>query len=196
MNTGGFTMDSIPTHHNQHNIFDIPIWGYRLTGEHYHALDYVDYILEMKKSTESVEKSNFGGWHSSCDLHEHGIFKELCSLLLQTVQSAVEPYARSDLQFLEMWAMVNTKYNYNAHHIHEGLISGVFYLQVPENSGRLIFCNPAVRSQYHPIRNKNFPIEPERLALILFPTWLEHYVEPSKTDEERIAISFNIGEKI
>jgi len=195
MNTGGFMMGSTLMHPNQHNIFDIPVWGYVLNDQHYQAMDYLDYILEMKQNTESTQKSNFGGWHSPCNLHEHGIFKEFCSSLLNIVRDVTKPYARYDLEFLEMWAMVNTKYNYNAHHIHEGIISGVFYLQVPKDSGRLILCNPAVRSHSHPIRNKDYPIEPERLALIIFPTWLEHYVEPSKSDEERIAISFNIGEK-
>ena len=195
MNTGGFMTGSIPTHHNQHNIFDIPIWGFVLQDQHYQAMDYLDYILEMSQTTETAKKSNFGGWHSPCNLHEHGIFKELSSSVLNIVREITQPYARSDLEFLEMWAMVNTKYNYNAHHIHEGIISGVFYLQVPEDSGRLILCNPAMRSHSHPIRNKDYPIEPERLAMILFPSWVEHYVEPSKSDQQRVAISFNIGEK-
>jgi uncharacterized protein (TIGR02466 family) len=188
-------MDSTQMHANQHNIFDTPIWGYILKDQHYQALDYTDYILELKSSTPSAKKSNFGGWHSPCNLHEHGIFKEFASSLLSMARSAVEPYSQRKLEILEMWAMVNDKGNYNAHHIHEGILSGVFYLQVPENSGRLILCNPAVRSHSHPIRCKDYPIQPERLSCIMFPSWLEHYVEPSQSNDQRIAISFNIGEK-
>ena len=188
-------MDSTPTHPNQHNVFDTPVWGYVLGDQHYQAADYVDYILELKANNESLKKSNFGGWHSECNLHEHGIFKELSSSLLDIAREIVGPYSNSDLEFVEMWAMVNDKRSYNAHHIHEGLLSGVFYLQVPEDSGRLILCNPAVRSHSHIIRSKDYPIQPERLALIMFPSWLEHYVEPSNSDGERISISFNIGEK-
>jgi len=196
MNTGGFMTGSIPMHPNQHNLFNIPIWGYVLQDQHYQVIDYLDYILKMKETTESASKSNFGGWHSPCNLYEHNIFKEFTSTVLNIVKDITKPYARSnEFEFLEMWAMVNTKYNYNAHHVHEGIISGVFYLQVPEDSGRLILSNPAVRSQNHPIRNKDYPIQPERLALILFPSWLEHYVEPCKSDQQRVAISFNIGEK-
>lgn len=187
---------SLQMHPNQHNLFSVPVWGYILNDEHYQALDYTDYILDLKQNNKSLKKSNFNdGWHSECNLHEHGIFRELSSRLLNIATDILQPYRECDLQFLEMWAMVNTKHSYNAHHIHEGLISGVFYLQTPKDCGRLILCNPAIRSQNHPIRNKDYPIAPERLALILFPSWLEHYVEPSQTDEERIAISFNIGEK-
>jgi uncharacterized protein (TIGR02466 family) len=151
--------------------------------------------LELKANNKSLKKSNFGGWHSTCNLYQHGIFKELGSALLRLAKSVASPYSEADFEFMEMWAMVNDKRSYNAHHIHEGILSGVFYLQVPEDSGRLILCNPAVRSHSHPIRNKDYPIQPERLALIMFPSWLEHYVEPSNSDGERISISFNIGEK-
>ena len=93
-----------------------------------------------------------------------------------------------------MWANINDKYNYNAHHTHEGILSGVFYLHVPENSGRLILVDPAVRNHNSVIKNSNYGIKPERLACIVFPSWLEHYVEPNQSDEYRISISFNIGE--
>ena len=189
-------MDSIPTHRNQHDVFSTPIWGFVLDNEHYHAMDYVDYILDMKANNESLYKSNFNnGWHSRCDLFEHSIFKELGRSLLNIATDILRPYIEDELEFLEMWAMVNNRHSYNAHHVHEGVLSGVFYLQAPKDSGRLILCNPAVRSHSHQIRCKDFPIEPEKLALIMFPSWLEHYVEPSQTDEERIAISFNIGIK-
>lgn len=195
MNTSGFIMDSTLMHSNQHNVFANPVWGYVLNDQHYQVMDYVDYILDLKANNESLKKSNFGGWHSKCNLHEHGIFKEFSSSLLSIAKEVANPYTSADLQFLEMWAMVNDKRSYNAHHIHEGILSGVFYLQVPEDSGRLILCNSAVRSHSHPIRNKDYPIEPQRLALIMFPSWLEHYVEPSNSDSQRISISFNIGEK-
>ena len=188
-------MDSIPTHLNQHNLFASPVWGYVLNNQRYEVSDYVDYILNLKLNTKSLSKSNFGGWHSECNLYEHGIFKEFCSLLLDITKEIANPYTSFDLDFLEMWAMVNQKHSYNAHHVHEGLLSGVFYLQVPEDSGRLILCNPAVRSDNHAIRIKDYAIQPENLALIMFPSWLEHYVEPNNSNDERISISFNIGEK-
>ena len=183
-------------HPNQHNMFHTPIWGFMIRGEELHSVDYIDYILEMKDNTPSEKKSNFGGWHSPDDLHTHGIFQEFCDNIISQVNEVSSTYTRAALKFLNMWAVVNDKYCYNANHVHNGLISGVFYLKVPENSGNLILKDPAVRAHNHPIRNKDFSVKPEELSLILFPSWLEHYVEPNKSDEQRIAISFNIGEKI
>ena len=181
-------------HSHQHNIFHTPIWGFHLDNEKMHAVDYIDYILHMKENMPSVQKSNFGGWHSPDNLHTHGIFRELCENIFSCAQDILSPYTDRELKFVNMWAMVNDKYSYNANHVHEGLVSGVFYLKVPENSGRLILKDSALRSYSHRIKSNDFPIEPIDLSLIFFPSWLEHYVEPSKSDEQRIAISFNIGE--
>ena len=187
---------------DQFNIFHTPIWGYVLREHHYPAFDYVDYILNLKSARPSLSKSNFGGWHSDCNLFDHDIFKELSSDILSIAKQSLSSFLNTrysevsggspNLRFTEMWANVNTKTNFNAHHIHEGILSGVFYLKVPENSGRLILSNPAVRSDAHYIRCKDYAVDPERLALIFFPSWLMHYVEPSNNDEERISISFNI----
>lgn len=200
MNISGFMKDSIQMsieeHSHQNNIFQQPIWGFFLEDQKYACKDYIDYILNLKENNLSIQKSNFGGWHSSVDLDKHGIFQELCDKILHIADNITQPYRRTNkVKFTSMWAMINDKYNYNAHHVHEGLVSGIFYLQVPENSGRLVITNPAVRSQNHPIRVKDYPVQPEKLALIMFPSWMEHYVEPSKSDEQRIGISFNIGEK-
>lgn len=187
-------MHSIPTHSNQHNIFQTPIWGFLLKNEEYQSIDYTQYILDMAESTPSVIKSNMGGWQSSDDLHTHGIFKEFSGFLLRTAQTLLEPYTQKKLEIQSMWANLNTQHSFNWQHAHEGILSGVFYLKVPKNSGRLIMVNPAVRSFNSPIKQSNFPIVPEQLACIMFPSWLEHYVEPNLTNEPRISMSFNIGE--
>jgi uncharacterized protein (TIGR02466 family) len=194
MDISGFMMLSIPTHPNQHNIFQTPIWGFVLNNEEYQSIDYTQYIVDMAETTPSVTKSNVGGWQSSDDLHTHGIFREFSGFLLRTAKTLLEPYTQNKLEIQSMWANINTQYNFNWQHTHEGVLSGVFYLKVPKDSGRLIMVNPLIRSFNSPIKQSNFPIVPEHLACIMFPSWLEHYVEPNLTEETRISLSFNIGE--
>jgi len=91
-----------------------------------------------------------------------------------------------------MWANINSQYSYNAHHIHSGTLSGVYWISTPENSGKLVLVNPAGRSEASRIRIKNYGLTPEPGSCILFPSWLEHYVEPNKNTQDRISISFNI----
>lgn len=181
-------------HDNQENFFEIPLWGYRVKSQLRRCPEYMNYIFDLKSKYPSIQKSNFGGWHSELDLHDHEMFYELKSLIMYLAEDIVEPYTTSKLKFLEMWTTVNGKGNYNAHHTHRGIISGIFYVKVPKDSGRVVFCNPAIRAFNHPISKSDLPVDPEPAALMFFPSWLEHYVEPNNSDEERIVISFNLGE--
>ena len=82
------------------------------------------------------------------------------------------------------------------------LVSAVFYLKVPKNSGRLVFENPIQQHDYimkpgtvktyNSINSGYWYAEPKEGDLIMFPSWLRHWVEPSQSDEDRISIAFNI----
>lgn len=183
---------------NEHaaSIFNVPIWGYVLTNEKYQSEDYLERILEIYSQEPSTSKSNAGGgWQSRDDLHRDPIFREFVNniLLKQIASGILKDYNVTEFTMQSMWANVNEKHSFNYHHTHEGYLSGVFYLKVPQNSGRIVFTNPAVRSEAHPIRSSNYAVQPQSLACIIFPSWLEHYVEPNMSDEPRVSISFNIG---
>lgn len=183
---------------NDHSnfIFNTPIWGYLLTNEKYQAEDYLEKIEELYASEKSVSKSNAGGgWQSRDNLHQEPIFREFVNnILLKYIASDIlKTYNIDKFKLQSMWANVNGKNSFNYHHTHEGYLSGVFYLKVPQNSGRLVFTNPNIRSENHPIRTSNYPISPQQLACIVFPSWLEHYVEPNESNDTRVSISFNIG---
>lgn len=185
-------MDSTQTHPNQYNLFHTPVWGYVLKTEQYHLYNYIEKIEELEATEPSVQKSNFGGWQSRDTLHEEGVFRELVQLLEMIATDSVKNYSSKKLKIFSMWANVNKENDYNGSHIHEGDLSGAFYIKVPPESGRLILVNPAVRSDSHSIREKNFPITPAPMACILFPSWLSHYVEPNRSNEKRISLSFNM----
>lgn len=183
-------------HPNQENIFKTPVWGFMLNDQDLQTLDYTEYLIKLSETEYPNRKSNMGGFQTRDNLQEDGIFQEFNQTLLIMAKNIIDEYNKDIEIYIDgMWGNINTKNNFNAHHVHDGILSGVFYCQVPKDSGRLILVDPAVRSHSSLIKNKNYPIIPERLALIMFPSWLEHYVEPSKSDETRISISFNIGFK-
>jgi len=67
-------------------------------------------------------------------------------------------------------------------HNSEATISGVFYLQVPENSGNLFFQNG---------KNHALEIPAEKGKLVLFPAGLNHSVPENRSRAKRISLSFN-----
>jgi uncharacterized protein (TIGR02466 family) len=180
-------------HLNEHLIFQTPIWGFILNSEQYHAFDYIELLEELKKNEPSVRKSNFGGYQTRDNLQREGVMREFVNLVTTIANDIGKHYNAPKLKMVSMWGNINYNRDFNGAHTHEGILSGVFYLEVPDNSGSLIFCNPAVRSYDSVFRNKDYMVKPEKFACIFFPSWLEHYVEPSRSENRRISLSFNFG---
>ena len=89
----------------------------------------------------------------------------------------------------------------NSEHVHGDTYSGVFYLSAPEGSGKLSIVNPAINRMWqgtqltdkkNQFTGESIKIEPEEGNIILFPSYIPHYVETNNHDEERISISFNV----
>jgi uncharacterized protein (TIGR02466 family) len=113
----------------------------------------------------------------------------------------------SKIKITNYWANINRKHCYNVDHVHQGsLLSAVFYVKVPENSGKITFLNPndLLMESYLHGKNLNlnydlihcalsstFTVEPKENCAIIFPSWLTHRVEHNNSDEDRISISFN-----
>jgi len=178
---------------NKFNVFNTPIWGFILSDQKYQAKDYIDKLLDIETTEKSVRKSNFGGYQTRDNLCEEPIFRELCNSINFLGTNIVKEFNGAPVSVKEMWGNINYKYCSNGAHTHGLVLSGVFYLQIPKQCGNLVFCNPAVRSDGHLIRHSNYSVEPQELACIIFPSWLEHYVEPNLSDDKRISLSFNIG---
>jgi len=98
--------------------------------------------------------------------------------------------------------MINGPGSYNKVHSHpHNFLSGAFYLQVPEDSGKLTFHNPHPQSEIlAPPMKPDQSIhlaprvgwQPKVKDLLIFPSWLNHEVEVNNSQEERIMLSFNV----
>ena len=84
-----------------------------------------------------------------------------------------------------MWGMIYKKGEYAIEHDHwPTLWSGVYYLKSPKNSGDLYF--PQLKQSFEPKDN----------MLVLFSGNTRHGVKENLSDEERVAVSFNVKEII
>jgi uncharacterized protein (TIGR02466 family) len=109
--------------------------------------------------------------------------------------------------FIEItsWLQYNQPNSYFVRHDHYGaLTSGVVYLQTAPNCGDLMFHNPLEArrvtntffdrvkhedNEYNFNHVTNTPVKGE---MIMFESWLPHSVGKNLSNENRIAISFNI----
>ena len=140
------------------------------------------------------------GWNSADKaVLNRPVFSELHGALRACCQYAFGQMGQQGRAFtLESWINIHDRGGFNFLHQHDGtMLSGVFYLQAPSGSGRLTFRDPRPGVLNSPFKGEGanahneIQLAPEAGLVVLFPHWLEHYVEPHDSDTPRIAISFN-----
>ena len=184
----------------KHEIFPTPIWGFQWGDTSFISI-IKQHCLELQKRLPNRDKSNFLGWQSPDDMHTDITFSPLIDKILEVANSEIleefSQYGSAPFSVESMWVNINSPGAFNMAHIHGAELSGVFYVDVPlpaSDSGRLVLVDPRQRVNMSEkrVRGLNLPIDPAPGACILFPSWLEHYVEPNKTNSTRISISFNL----
>lgn len=170
-----------------------------------------NHILQFKKQDpRGVVFSNQNGWQGKpqniCLKENFDLFREINSYIKGFNTMLDLTY---DLKLLEYWYNINYHCSFNMAHTHiqsnKNIMTGVFYVKVPEKSGNIIFHNADKLRQvsydfgnvksYNCYSSSRYIQVPEENMLFLFPSSLEHFVEPNNNTEERISISFNYGYK-
>jgi len=168
-------------------------------------------VLERERTAPARNRSNVGGWQSERDLLEWA-HPELATLRDWVVEACKEVTAHSlggrpirlggSLQIMA-WANVLRRGNYNRVHNHPGMSwSGVYYVCLggepgSEADGLIEFVDPRGGANMVVTPGRPFDqkvrVRPRAGELILFPSWLLHYVNPYEGADVRISIAFNIS---
>lgn len=135
--------------------------------------------------------------------------------LHQCCHQAILDYARNlgidyDLDFaIQGWPNVNMKGDYHNLHNHpHSWLSGTYYIAVPDQSsadqfrsdlnfGAISFYDPRPQANMNAIRgdgqiDPEYRVQPQGGQLLLWPSFLHHFVHPNGVDMPRLSISFNV----
>src|SRR6056300_382184 len=104
--------------------------------------NYADYcntltsaLVEFEQQTPSVHRSNQGGYQSPATLASVPATQSLFEFIAATAEKALrENYGIpfENIQIDSAWLNVNRgQGSHNQTHIHDGILSGVFYVQTP-----------------------------------------------------------------
>ena len=158
--------------------------------------DMIGSIQGMIDKDEGVRKSNRGGWQSEL-LPPNGELEPLSVEISEFCKSI--NLGINEIVIPQMWINVNKKNDWNAIHLHgQYNLSGTYYVKVPKDSGQIVFRDPRPAAMTNNFMVNRFDkgefrkVKPIEGLLILFPSYLEHFVEPSNADEDRISISFDV----
>lgn len=170
--------------------------------------DLLALILAEEAQYASAGQSNIGGWHSRPDFLNKpdpavSSFKTwLTWALRRMIDATTGANAFQGGLSAYAWATVCRNGAYHAPHSHpDSAWSGVYYVDPgSENadrplSGMLELLDPragadAVTAPGDPY-GEPFRVRPEAGLLVVFPSWLYHWVHPYTGQRPRVAISFN-----
>jgi uncharacterized protein (TIGR02466 family) len=126
---------------------------------------------------------------------------EITSKIVDTI--AIKWGIQRQLRLINFWFNLDRKHDYSLSHYHvEGILSGILYIKVPNNTSRIIFERPDLQEHYfegdliNEYNFKNYSYDAVERQLLLFPSYLKHRVEQNLTedsDDRRISMSFNYG---
>jgi uncharacterized protein (TIGR02466 family) len=195
-----------PTVHRLDALFFSPLLTFQLPGATELNRTLSAEIAAMRAQSAGIQRSNKNGWHSECDFFartEPGC-RELGAAILDSVQQATLKIVPSfDSKSVEIqaigWINVSGKGAFNAPHDHPGWVwSGTYYVAVPSgpsvHSGDIEFLDPRVLAIT--VDGANCfagPVtrQPEPGMLLVFPSYLRHWVYPNEQDCDRISVAFN-----
>jgi uncharacterized protein (TIGR02466 family) len=189
--------------------YPTPIGRFKLPGAEAVNAALRQAILERERTEPSSDYANVGGWHSRHDLLDWPIaeVRTLKGWFAEAVQHMVaattegKPVRGS--YGIVAWANVARAGHYHRVHNHPSSAwSGVYYVETgapdPAHplSGVLEICDPRpftemVATPASPF-GKRVIFRPEPGMMVLFPSWIYHFVNPVTGPGERISIAFNV----
>ena len=190
-----------------HLFFSTPIWTDEI--ENYKNLNesLSQYIFSEKNNDpQGDKKSNISGWHSKHFNLQNESIKNFIKSINPKIGGAISDMGwdikNQTVKITNMWSIINKQNSFNERHHHgNSALSAAYYVKADKDSGNIVFYDPRPAFTFsHPdnshVNDLNAQIKsitPKSGMLILFPSYLEHSVEPSKSDQDRIVISFNIS---
>ncbi len=170
-------------------------------------------LLEREASQPSVDYANMGGWHSAGDLLDWGTpeighlrnwITDALGRMVQATGQLPEVAGRSAPPRggfrISAWGNISRRGNYHRMHNHPNSSwSGCYYLTGDSANrtmgGILELYDPRPFTEMTETPGNPYGqrvhIRPIPGLMVLFPSWLYHFVHPCDSDTERISIAFN-----
>ena len=188
-------------------FFSTPVWVSNLENHKEVNKNIFSYIKKLQsEDNKGLIKSNIKGWHSKdFNLKDKEVVDFINNISPHINKVIVDMNWNIESQIVKisnMWTIVNIGGASNARHHHgNSTISAAYYVKAPKNCGEIVFYDPRPAPVFsHPRANKPNSlnamvnsINPIEGGLVLFPSYLDHSVNPNLSNEERIVISFNIN---
>ena len=109
-----------------------------------------------------------------------------------------------NIEIEKAWCNIDNNINIDSPHCHPlSVFSVVYYVEGDEDTGSIQFLTPNAGmmnsvigkgecvDQFDAFNSNAWTHNPEPGKLLIFPSWLTHFVHQNKTDKQRISIAFD-----
>jgi uncharacterized protein (TIGR02466 family) len=163
--------------------------------------DVLSVCYKAQNEIVGAEKSNRNGWQSAALVHPTNAVKALDDIGAEITNFAnaicQEERLNISVKVQNFWININPANSHNVVHSHSSTdLIGLYYAQVPENSGTLCLVrndSSLLSSLYtHKQDEVKLKIRPLPNRMYVFPSWMLHYVETNESEADRVSIAFNL----
>jgi len=169
-------------------------------------------LSEGEASTQDYTNKLAGQLHKEVGFRDKGVLVPWLSNYIGVYDKAYEAFMhkkhkqKPEYVISALWINYQKQFDFNPPHDHDGKLSFVIYLQIPDElkkenkdyegksggpGGIQFLYGEGTRDAI--TYQSQFPEEGD---MYIFPAWLKHYVSPFKSDCTRISVSGNIHDSV
>ena len=159
-------------------------------------------ILNIRKDITSSYNQETKNWQSKANLQKNIKYNLLSEKIVENTKKIFDTlsFEYQGFSITDMWSNVLKPGETHRPHTHSNnILSGVYYVEAQQTSG-IIFSDPRPQAgviqpdvtKQHLDNASVIKYDSATNRMILFPSWLQHYVPINETKSNRISIAFNI----
>tara|TARA_B100000131_G_scaffold316748_1_gene357387 strand:- start:754 stop:1314 length:561 start_codon:yes stop_codon:yes gene_type:complete len=156
-------------------------------------------LKQYKKDKKLRTKSNVHGIQTT-DIKDREVETFIINCFGDCIKKNYKPKKEINFELNNLWINENKKGSSNTAHTHPlSDFSGVYYVEVPKDSGLISFQHFNIHDQnlghyfYDSEFYDAFNIFNKKYQFLIFPSTYVHRVNPSNSLKSRISISFNVS---
>ena len=184
-------------------LFPFPVWMFAVDSQKAESLNREALVNIEKLRTAQPSARPGDHWQSRNDLQTLPEFESLCGVIKDSTRDIFQQQSIQTDAFLitGLWVNIRPPGSDHPAHTHpNNYLSGTYYVQTPKGGDAIAFRDPRVETNIiappttqQTEYNARTVMVPVRSGMIvMFPSWLPHFVPPNQGNTERISISFNV----